>query len=126
MISAAAGRATSATNCYVASALSTLATLPRDLAPRLAGTLTGYDGLMLEAMGLTVPVGTVCRVATARGETIAAEVVGFREDRLLLMSYADATDLKPWRARHPLGGRRARTRRRGADRPRHRRRRSAA
>ncbi len=104
MISAAAGRATSATNCYVASALSTLATLPRDLAPRLAGTLTGYDGLMLEAMGLTVPVVTVCRVATARGETIAAEVVGFREDRLLLMSYADATDLKPGARVTPSAG----------------------
>lgn len=63
--------------------------------PRLAGTLTGYDGLMLEAVGLNAPVGAVCKVITARGTSIDAEVVGFRADKLLLMSYAHATDLLP-------------------------------
>lgn len=68
---------------------------PLDLAPRAAGTLIAYDGLMLEVAGLTLPVGAVCRVTTARGCGIAAEVVGFRDERLLLMSYAGATDLLP-------------------------------
>ncbi len=72
-----------------------LATTPGDFTPRVGGTLIGYDGLMLETTGLDVPVGTVCKVKTARGDSIDAEVVGFREDRVLMMSYADSTDLKP-------------------------------
>ena len=66
--------------------------------------LTGYDGLMLEAVGVTVPVGSVCEVQTARGHSIDAEVVGFRADKLLLMSYADATDLLPGARVSPSAG----------------------
>ena len=81
-----------------------LAAAPYELAPRPAGTLTSYDGLMLEASGLVLPVGTVCKVATASRAEIDAEVVGFRHDRLLLMSYADATDLTPGARVRPSAG----------------------
>jgi flagellum-specific ATP synthase len=93
-----------AATAYLAHALPRLAATPPNIAPRLAGLVTGYDGLMLEAVGLAIPVGTVCRVATARGHTIAAEVVGFRADRLLLMSYADVTDLQPGARLWPSAG----------------------
>lgn len=68
---------------------------PIDIAPRPRGTLVAYDGLMLEVMGLTLPVGSVCKVETATGGQLDAEVVGFRGPRLTLMSYAGATDLLP-------------------------------
>lgn len=77
---------------------------PPDLAPRVSGTLVGYDGLMLEAVGLDVAVGAVCKVATARGSSINAEVVGFRGERLLLMAYAHSTDLQPGARVHPGSG----------------------
>lgn len=30
--------------------------------PRVSGRLASYDGLLMEAVGLTLPVGTVCAV----------------------------------------------------------------
>ncbi len=60
---------------------------------------------MLEAVGIDVAVGAVCKVTTARGTSIDAEVVGFRGDRLLLMAYAHSTDLQPGaRVRGGSGG----------------------
>lgn len=89
---------------FLARTAPALAHPPRPLAPQPSGMLTGYDGLMLEAVGLTVPVGSVCKVQTARGHSIDAEVVGFRADRLLLMSYADVADLLPGARVSPTAG----------------------
>ena len=67
---------------------------PLDLgpaAPRRIGRLASYDGLMLEATGLGLPVGANARVIDADGHAALAEVVGFRGDRTLLMALdADA------------------------------------
>ena len=88
----------------LAAATRALGRLGPDLAPRATGTLVAYDGLMLEVAGLAVPVGTVCKVATATGCTLDAEVVGFRGGRLMLMSYAGATDLVPGARVGPSAG----------------------
>ncbi len=56
------------------------------------GLLTAYDGLLLEATGLSVSVGTLCRVDAPSG-AIEAEVVGFRGPACLLMSLSGAADL---------------------------------
>ena len=49
------------------------------------------DGLMLEATGFPVPVGSNARVIDADGHAALAEVVGFRGNRTLLMALdADA------------------------------------
>ncbi|MFS0737592.1 FliI/YscN family ATPase [Sphingomonas sp. 1P06PA] len=57
-----------------------------DVAPRRVGKLIAYDGLMLEATGLSLPVGAGVRVIDANGHAARAEVVGFRGDRTLLMA----------------------------------------
>jgi flagellum-specific ATP synthase len=59
--------------------------------PRRIGRLAAYDGLMLEATGFPVPVGSNARVIDADGHAALAEVVGFRGNRTLLMALdADA------------------------------------
>ena len=58
---------------------------------RRIGRLTAFDGLMLEATGLDLPVGSGARVIDRDGRATRAEVVGFRGHRTLLMALgADA------------------------------------
>jgi flagellum-specific ATP synthase len=54
--------------------------------PRRIGKLVAYDGQMMEATGLAMPVGASVRVIDADGHATRAEVVGFRNDRSLLMA----------------------------------------
>ncbi len=57
-----------------------------DAGPRRIGRLVAYDGQMLEATGLAMPVGASVRVIDADGHATRAEVVGFRGERSLLMA----------------------------------------
>lgn len=79
--------------------LAALAHAARDIRldhkPPVVGFLTSFDGMIMEATGLSVPVGTVCRVETASGGTIEAEVIGFRGGHCMLMSLGGQTDLLP-------------------------------
>jgi flagellum-specific ATP synthase len=54
--------------------------------PRHVGKLAAFDGLMLEATGLQLPVGACARIIDADGDAARAEVVGFRGNRTLLMA----------------------------------------
>ena len=58
------------------------------------GRLTRSVGLLLEATGPDLPVGTLVAVKD-RKNTVACEVVGFRDDRLLLLAIDEARDLAP-------------------------------
>jgi len=59
--------------------------------PRRIGKLVAYDGQMLEATGLAMPVGASVRVIDADGHATRAEIVGFKGDRSLMMALdADA------------------------------------
>jgi flagellum-specific ATP synthase len=49
------------------------------------GTLTRVSGLVLEAAGIRVPVGSLCEVEVPHQPPVAAEVVGFSGDRAFLM-----------------------------------------
>ena len=51
----------------------------------LQGTLVRVAGLVLEAAGLRVPVGSVCEVRMEGQPPVLAEVVGFSGDRAYLM-----------------------------------------
>lgn len=65
----------------------------QDSSLELRGTLTRLAGLVLEANGIRVPVGSQC-VVTARGrEPVLAEVVGFNNDRAYLMPAGDVHGL---------------------------------
>ena len=73
----------------------------RDFAPApiVSGRLSSFDGLLMEAVGLSVPVGTVCRV----GDHVEAEVIGFRNDRTLLMNLGGPAPLLPRAPVRPIG-----------------------
>jgi flagellar biosynthesis/type III secretory pathway ATPase len=49
------------------------------------GTLLRVTGLVLEAAGIRVPVGSVCEVHAEGQQPVLAEVVGFSGDRAYLM-----------------------------------------
>jgi len=57
------------------------------------GTLTRLTGLVLEARGIRVPVGSQCTVAMPAQAPVLAEVVGFSGDRAFLMPAGDVHGL---------------------------------
>lgn len=59
------------------------------------GKLTRVAGLVLEAVGIKAPVGSVCVISMPNGQTVDAEVVGFSGERLLLMPGADVYGVAP-------------------------------
>ena len=56
----------------------------KDAVPEVSGRLTKVNGLTLEAVGVSVPLGGHCRIQTMTGE-VDAEVVGFENDKIFLM-----------------------------------------
>ena len=43
------------------------------------------SGLTIDAVGLSLPIGALCRIHSYGGQTALAEVIGFQEERTLLM-----------------------------------------
>lgn len=70
--------------------------------PRVAGRLAACDGLLMEAVGLRLPVGTVCAVGDAAAP-IEAEAIGFRHGRTLLMNLGGPAPLLPGAPVRPIG-----------------------
>ena len=54
-------------------------------APRHVGRLVGHDGGMLEVTGFSRPIGAGARIRAADGQSVRAEVVGFRGSRAVLV-----------------------------------------
>jgi len=94
---------------------------------QVAGCVTRVTGLVMEAAGLKLPIGAACRVLTASGAEVEAEVVGFREDRLYLMPQGETDGVLPGARVMPLevaeflprAGSLNHPRRRSSDRSRH-------
>ena len=61
----------------------------------VSGRLTRVAGLVMEAVGLKLPVGNSCYVIAPSGQRVDAEVVGFSGDRLYLMPATDVYGLEP-------------------------------
>ncbi|MBU6459470.1 MAG: flagellar protein export ATPase FliI [Proteobacteria bacterium] len=89
------------------------------------GRLTRVVGLVMEAIGLHLPIGSNCKVFLPWGGTVEAEVVGFAGDHLYLMPSGEVHGLMPGalvapsdsNMPYPLRpGRRFRPRRRNVDR----------
>ena len=59
----------------------------------LRGTLTRLTGLVLEASGLRIPVGSQCLVSMPAQAPVLAEVVGFSLERAFLMPAGDVHGL---------------------------------
>ena len=67
----------------------------------ISGRLVRVAGLVMEATGLRVPLGSVCRVTDGE-HTTEAEVVGFSKGRLFLMPTGDIHGLAPGAQVQPL------------------------
>ncbi len=61
----------------------------------VSGRLTRVAGLVLEAVGPRLPVGSTCTISLGNERTVAAEVVGFSDHRLFLMPHEDVFGLTP-------------------------------
>ncbi|MFA9439280.1 flagellar protein export ATPase FliI [Uliginosibacterium sp. sgz301328] len=92
-----------------------------------SGRLTRINGLVMEASGLKLPLGSGCRVLVPGGGTVEAEVVGFNGEKLFMMPTDDVLGLAPGAEVVPLEappllpqvGERFEPRRRAADRAKH-------
>lgn len=95
--------------------------------PLLSGTITRVSGLVMEAVGLRLPVGSSCIVFLSNHHSVSAEVVGFSGDRLFLMPSNDVYGLSPGAKVVPLElvvespkmGNSQHPRRRASDRAKH-------
>ncbi len=77
-----------------------------DATPRFAqyGRVSRVVGLVIEATGLDVALGELCRIQSfAHGNTVLAEVVGFHERGILLMPLGELGGVHPGSAVEPLG-----------------------
>lgn len=93
----------------------------------MSGRLTRVAGLVMEATGLKLAVGSGCTVQLPNGHAVEAEVVGFSGDKLFLMPASEVYGLIPGAAVIPVevpqvlpkNGRVSHPRRRGSDRAKH-------
>jgi flagellum-specific ATP synthase len=68
------------------------------------GRVTRLVGLVIEAVGIDVGIGELCRICSLTSdETVLAEVVGFHERGVLLMPLGGLSGLHPGSSVQPLG-----------------------
>lgn len=73
-----------------------LGNLSRSDSYNYLGKIDKIVGLMVESIGPNTSVGEVCRILSPDGRDVAyAEVVGFRENKVLLMPYQDLAGIAP-------------------------------
>lgn len=93
----------------------------------IAGRLTRINGLVMEAAGLKLPLGSACLIEASGGGSVEAEVVGFAGEKLFMMPTEDVHGLAPgahvvpleYPAVPPRPGHAAEARRRSVDRAKH-------
>lgn len=94
---------------------------------RIAGRLTRINGLVMEAAGLKLSLGSGCQIEAPDGGVVEAEVVGFAGEKLYMMPTEDVYGLAPGAhvipleipTRPPKLGQRSEPRRRNQDRAKH-------
>ena len=71
----------------------------------VGGRVNQVIGMVLESLGPGIPVGSICEVSVFKGKgKILAEVVGFREGRVLLMPLGEMRGVEPGSAIRLVGG----------------------
>src|SRR4051812_36512078 len=92
---------------------------------QVSGRVTRVAGLVMEAVGLKLAVGSACTVPLPNGGKVEAEVVGFDGERLFLMPQSDVEGIVPGSRVYPVEasvprpGKVDHPRRRPSDRARH-------
>ncbi len=62
---------------------------------RLAGKIVKASGIVAEANGPALSVGSLCEIETSEDLNIQAEVIGFSENRVLVMPFGDMRGIRP-------------------------------
>lgn len=70
---------------------------------RPEGRITRVVGLIAEGDGMGLGIGSLCTITNDGGGQLMAEVIGFKEDRVLLMPYGDIRGVSPGSRIVPLG-----------------------
>jgi flagellum-specific ATP synthase len=70
------------------------------------GRVTACNGLILEARGPSSSLGDLCSVEMDGRRALEAQVIGFRDDRVLLMPFGDAHGISVGARVRAVGGRR--------------------
>lgn len=60
----------------------------------LTGTITQISGMKIEASGISIPLGTVCKILVSKNVSVNAEVIGFSEKSTYLMATEDVSGIK--------------------------------
>lgn len=68
----------------------------------ISGRIVKVTGLVMEAVGIKLPVGSACQIHLPNDVKIEAEVVGFDGDRLFLMPQSDLDGVVPGAAVVPV------------------------
>jgi flagellum-specific ATP synthase len=61
----------------------------------VAGRVNKVTGLVIEAGGIYLPIGSICLIPMADGQQVEAEVVGFDHGRLFLMPQSNVEGIAP-------------------------------
>lgn len=61
----------------------------------LKGRVTKIVGLVVEADGPLLSIGSRCLLENVKGEKISAEIIGFRDNRVVLMPYGESAGIAP-------------------------------
>lgn len=62
---------------------------------QMSGRVTRVAGLVMEAVGLKLPIGAACTIPLPNGSLVHAEVVGFDNERLFLMPQTEIEGIVP-------------------------------
>lgn len=60
-----------------------------------SGIVTQIIGLLIESTGPLVHLGELCLIYNKQGETVPCEVVGFKDNKVLMMSLGEMTHIAP-------------------------------
>ncbi len=67
------------------------------------GKIDEITGIIMKATGIRGSIGEACKICTDHGETVDAEVVGFRDGRVLLMAIGELSGIRPGNRVYPIG-----------------------
>jgi flagellum-specific ATP synthase len=70
---------------------------------RVYGRIDEITGIIIKATGMRVSIGEACKIYSDSEEPIDAEVVGFRDGKILLMSVGELGGIKPGSRVFPIG-----------------------
>lgn len=70
---------------------------------RVSGSVSQIIGLLIESIGPYAHLGELCYIYNKYGKAVPCEVVGFKDNKVLLMSLGDMTQIAPGSEVYPTG-----------------------